>query len=131
MVKRSDYVESSDVRPVYEQYWNTPYRLEAAVQLEEMLETSMNKKTFRKVHQPALLLYYYKDPVHQDSVVKVSAMLKMFHELGTPDSLKLEKAMPKTGNHVLGSPIKSRDVEGVENAVSDFMVRVLKIQKVQ
>lgn len=131
MVKRSDYIESSDQRPVYEKYWNTPYRLEAAVQLQEMLETTMNKKTFQKVRQPVLLLYYYKDPVHQDSVVKVSAMLKMFQELGTPDSLKWEKAMPNTGNHVLGSPIKSRDVEGVQNAISDFMVEVLKMHKTQ
>jgi pimeloyl-ACP methyl ester carboxylesterase len=131
LVKRSDYIESSDDRPEYVRYWNTPYRLEAAVQLEELLETTMNRKTFRKVHQPLLLLYYYRDQVHQDSVVKVSAMLKMFSQLGTPDSLKREKAMPNTGNHVLGSPIKSRDVSGVEREISDFMNLVLHLQPVR
>jgi len=63
-------------------------------------------------------------------VVKVSAMLSMFDELGTPDSLKRKKAMPNTGNHVLGSPIKSGDVEGVENELEKFMSEVLKIKKV-
>ena len=40
----------------------------------------MNKETFKKVNQPTLLLYYYKDETHQDAVVKVSAMQKMFDE---------------------------------------------------
>jgi pimeloyl-ACP methyl ester carboxylesterase len=128
MVKKSNYITSEDDRPVYEQYWNRPYRLEAAVQLEELLETTMHKRTFRKVKQPLLLLYYYKDPVHQDSVVKVSAMLSMFDHLGTLPDLKRKKAMPNTGNHVLGSNIKSRDVPGVEDEISKFMEGILQMQ---
>ena len=78
LVKGSKYVDATDQRPIYRNYWNYQYRLEAAVQLEEYLETSMNKKTFEKVQQPTLMLYYYKDEIHQDSVVKVGAMKKMF-----------------------------------------------------
>ncbi|MEI9959447.1 MAG: hypothetical protein WDM90_24720 [Ferruginibacter sp.] len=62
------------------------YRLEAPVALEEMLETSMNTATYKKVIQPTLMLYYYKDDIHQDSVVKVTAMKEMFATLAT-DSL--------------------------------------------
>ncbi len=127
LVKHGDYNTSEDDRPVYKQYWNKKYRLEAAVALEELLETTMTKKTFNAVHQPTLLLYYYKDPVLQDSVVKVSAMLEMFDQLGTPDSLKRKQAMPNAGNHVMGSPIKSNDVEGVQREIEKFMIEVLKL----
>ena len=125
MVKKSNYNTSDDDRPLYKQYWNKPYRLEAAVALEELLETTMNKETFEKVKQPTLVLYYYKDEQHQDDVVKVSDILKMFDELGTPPALKRKQAMPNTGNHVLGSPIKSNDVAGVENEVEKFMREIV------
>lgn len=124
-VKHGNYVVSDDDRAVYRQYWNKPYRLEAAVALEEYLETAMTKETFAKVKQPVLLLYYYKDAVHQDSVVKVSAMLKMYDELGTPENLKRKVGMPNTGDHVIGSPIKSHDVAGVQHEIEKFMKEVL------
>jgi hypothetical protein len=126
-VKHGKYNVSDDDRAVYRQYWNKPYRLEAAVALEEYLETTMTKENFKKVKQPTLLLYYYKDEVHQDSVVKVSAMLNMFDELGTASNLKREVVMPNTGDHVMGSPIKSRDVAGVQKEVEKFMKEVLAI----
>ena len=97
------------------------------MQLQEFLETTMTKKTFEKVQQPTLMLYYYKDNVHQDSVVRVDAMIKMFNQLGTPSNLKRAISMPKTGNHVIGSYIKSNDIEGVEREVEKFMVEVLGI----
>lgn len=127
LVKHGNYIVSDDDRDQYLRYWNKPYRLESAVALEEYLETTMIRENFAKVKQPVLLLYYYKDEVHQDSVVKVSAMLTMFDELGTPDNLKRKTAMPKTGDHVIGSPIKSRDVGGVQKEIEKFMIEVLHI----
>jgi len=121
MVKKSDYNSSEDDRPIYKKYWNKPYRLEAAVALEELLETTMNRETFEKVTQPVLVLYYYKDDQHQDNVVKVSSTLTMFDQLGTPIDRKRKQAMPNTGNHVIGSPIKSNDVEGVQKEIEKFM----------
>lgn len=106
--------------PIYKKYWYNHYRLESVVQLQELLESSMNKATFERVKQPVLLLYYYKNEQQQDPVVKVSAMLKMFDELGTPANEKLKIALPHTGNHVLGSYITSKDVNGVEKAVNQF-----------
>src|SRR5450432_1069429 len=127
LVKHGNYIVSDDDRPQYRRYWNRPYRLEAAVALEEYLETAMIRETFKKVEQPVLLLYYYRDKIHQDSVVKVSAMLTMFDELGTPSNLKSETALPNTGNHVIGSPIKSRDVESVQMEIENFFISVLTI----
>lgn len=126
----SDYIDSKDQRPIVKQYWYTHFRAEAVTQLEEFLETSMNKKTFNQVKQPTQLLYFYKDETHQDSTVKVSAMLKMFDELGTPDSLKRKQAMPNTGTHVIGSYITSHDVGGVQKEIEKFMVDILHLKKV-
>ncbi|MDQ6889723.1 MAG: alpha/beta hydrolase [Bacteroidota bacterium] len=130
MIKGSPYNTGVDNRPVYKQYWNYQYRLEAAVALEEYLETTMTPGTFKKVDQPVLLLYYYKDEQHQDPVVKVSEMKKMFHELGTAANLKREVAMPNTGDHVIGSPFKSKDATGVQNEIEKFMEEVLQMKRV-
>lgn len=127
LITGSGYVTPKDSRLVYKQYWNYHYRLESVVNLQEYLETTMLPETFSKIKQPTLMLYYYRDSVHQDSVVKVSAMKKMFEQLSTPVVLKREKAMPNTGDHVIGSYIKSGDVAGVEVEITKFIMDVLKL----
>jgi len=54
----SEYIESKDKRPIYKQYWSAKYRIEAAVALQELLETTMTEETFRRVKQPLLMFYY-------------------------------------------------------------------------
>ena len=129
LVVGSDYIDSKDERPLNKQYWYTHYRLEGAGALEEFLETTMTSAIFRKVTQPTQLLYYFKDQIHQDSVVKVDAMLKMYDLLGTPANFKRKQAMPLTGNHVIGSYIRSNDTNGVERQVDSFMTDVLHIAR--
>lgn len=129
MVTGDDHITSSDDREIFKAYWYHHYPLQAAVQLQEMIETAMTKATFEKVKQPVFMLYYYKDPVHQDSVVSVPAMLKMFDELGS--ATKIKQAMPTVGDHVMGSYIKSRDLRSVQLAIEDFLQRTLKMQKVE
>ena len=131
MILGSEYIESTDQRPIYKQYWSARYRIEAAVALQELLETTMTEETFKKVTQPLLMLYYYKDEIHQDSTVRVSAMKEMFAQLGTPAEKKRAVAMPNTGHHVIASYIKSHDVKGVENQIEDFFKNVLKISPLQ
>ncbi len=126
-IKGNNYNTPEDDRPEYKQYWNKPYRLEAVVALEEMLETTMTKTTFSKVTQPVLLLYYYKDEEHQDNVVSVPAMKEMFTQLGTPQANKRAIPLPSTGDHVMASPIKSKDAEGVERETKKFLEEVIKL----
>lgn len=106
--------------PIYKKFWYDHYRLESVVQLQELLESAMTKQTFEKVKQPMLMLYYYKNEAAQDPVVKVSAMLKMFDELGTPKNKKEKQALPNTENHVIGSYITSKDISSVEKAINQF-----------
>jgi len=130
-VTGNDHKISDDTGAMYRQYWYSRYPFEGTAALQEIVATSMVPETFAKIKQPVLMLYYYKDATHQDDVVKVDAMLKMFDELGTPAALKRKQAMPNAGDHVLGSFIKSHDVEGVQNAIALFMKEVLHIPPVR
>lgn len=108
-------------------YWNASYRLEAAVELEELLATSMHSETFKKIKQPSLTLYYYKNEEEQDPEVKVSAILKMHEQLGTSDDQKIAKSIPTAGAHVIGGALSSKDVESVYNEMKNFTIQTLKI----
>lgn len=127
MVKGSNYnLIAGDSS--YAKYWNTKYRLEAVANLEELLETKMNETTFKSIHQPVLTLYYYKNEQEQDKVVKVTATKTMFAQLGTQPTLKRAVAMPLTGNHVLASPIVSKDVAGVEKETRLFLTEIMQLK---
>ncbi|MBL7731374.1 MAG: alpha/beta hydrolase [Chitinophagaceae bacterium] len=119
-----------DTTAVYAQYWNNRYVTKSLVQLEELLESTMKESTFQKVKQPVLLLYYFKDEEHQDDVVKVPAMKRMFTQLGTPENLKKQVAIPNAGNHVIGSYIKSKDYQSVEKECESFATGVLNLTPV-
>ncbi len=121
IVMKGNYMNIPFTNSEYPKYWNTHYRLEGTIALQNLVEATMNKALFKKISQPVLTLYYFKDEAHQDNVVKVGATQKMFAEISTPDSLKVLKAMPETGNHVLASPILSKDIAGVEKETALFI----------
>lgn len=124
-VLKSNYIDIKYKDSTYPKYWNTHYRIEAVVNLQNLLEATMTEATFKKIHQPTLALYYYKDEARQDNVVKVSAIQKMMQQIATPANLKMEMAMPNTGNHVIASPIVSKDIVSVEQATAKFMKEVI------
>ncbi|MFN5761267.1 MAG: alpha/beta hydrolase [Sphingobacteriales bacterium] len=125
LVMGSEYTGAKDTTAIYRQYWNNPYRLEAVVQVQQLLEDKMHKETFAKVNQPLLMLYYYKDEENQDKVVRVTAMKEMFEEITTPQNKKQSIAVPTAGDHVMGSPIKSKDVQTVEAEAIRFTREVI------
>lgn len=129
MVIGDDYQKIS-YNPDRQQYWNGKYRLESLTQLQELIETRMNEATFNKVTQPSLTLYYYQDEENQDPTVKVSAMLIMNEQLGTPEPLKEAVAIPGAGAHVIGSHLVSKDILAVEKAVNKFATEILKMKAV-
>jgi esterase/lipase len=124
-VLKSNYVDIKYKDSAYPKYWNRRYRIEAVVALQNLLVATMTEATFKKIQQPTLALYYYKDEAHQDNVVKVSAIQKMMQQIATPSNLKLEVAVPNTGNHVLASPIVSNDIVSVEQATSKFIKDII------
>jgi len=108
-------------------YWNCFYRLEAIVFLQQLVDATMDPRTFHRVNAPVFLGYYYKDEEHQDDVVRVEAALNMFDELGTTDSLK-EKQAFDAGVHVIGSGMFSKAQKEVEEAAIGFGEDLLKIK---
>ncbi|MGB1449180.1 MAG: alpha/beta hydrolase [Flavobacteriaceae bacterium] len=108
-----------------QQYWTTNYRLEAPVQMQKLLETAMIPATFEKVTVPVFSGYYYKNEQEQDPVVSVAAMRKMFQELGTVDSLKVEKAFPDAGAHEIASHLVTQHHDQVKKATLEFLNRIL------
>lgn len=116
----SDQMISDNPASWYDLYWYRRYSMQGVVEMQQLLETAMVPEVFKAVKQPVLLLYYYKDADHQDEVVSVPAMLKMFSQLGTPDSLKMKKALPDAGDHAIGCHLRSGDVDGVMEALVLF-----------
>ena len=60
LVKGSKYNEYVPENPEKARYWYTKYRLEAVVELENLVDHTMRPELFKKVRQPVLNLYYYK-----------------------------------------------------------------------
>ncbi len=112
-------------------YWINSYRLEAAVYLQQLLEITMKRKTFKNIEQPLFLAYYYKNEEEQDPTVRVDAMLNMFDQLGTPDHLKMKQAFPDANAHVIACEYKSGDWAGVQRATNQFAENILGMSPVQ
>jgi hypothetical protein len=58
-------------------------------------------------------------------VVKVNEIQKMMQQIATPSNLKMEMAIPNAGNHVLASPIVSKDIISVGQATAKFMQEMI------
>lgn len=130
-VKKGNYRISKPDHPEEEQYWQCKQRLEAAVYLEQLVETTMTKETFSKVDKPVFLAYYYKDEKHQDNVVRVDAIMKMFDQLGTPANKKQKMAFPEAGTHVIGCKLLSGAWQDVEKASFKFAEEKLGLTAVK
>ena len=109
-------------------YWNNKYRLEATVNLQELVETSMTEETFKNVKCPSLTIAYYKDEEHQDPTVKVEAEEWMSSLISTPESKKRFVKLPNVGGHPLASGIFSKDLESVRVTINSFADDVLGLK---
>jgi esterase/lipase len=129
LIKGSDFNDIPSKNALHDAYWNLHYRLEAIVEMQNFLTHTMNKEVFSQVKIPVLLTYYYRDEAHQDQVVSVKAMQKMFPELGTSTALKREIAFPESGNHVITSPILGNKTELPMQASVKFLNEVVKLKR--
>lgn len=110
------------------QYWNCKYRMEALVYLQQLVDATMHKETYEKVTAPVFLGYYYQDENNQDETVKVSAMEKMFDQLGTMSDRKVKVAFPNAGDHVIACELTSGSVDRVIDESIKFGENVLNLK---
>jgi len=108
-------------------YWSDQIHINGYQSLAVLMYSEMEKATFQKVTQPLFLGYYYKSENEQDGVVSVPMMLEMYNELGTSADLKVKKAFPDAGDHVIASSITSKDWEGVLFSTIDFLENTVGI----
>jgi len=108
-------------------YWQLNYRIEALVALQNLISNTMKPEVFAKIKCPVFLGYYYKNETEQDNTVSISALLKMYDELGTPAEFKQKVAFPKAGAHVIASYIRSKDWQGVEMETDKFLADIVKL----
>lgn len=124
-VEGSKYHKVGNLFPEKEKFWTMQYRLEAPVQMQKLLETTMVEATFNAVKVPVFSGFYYKNEQEQDPTVSVSKMREMFQQLGTAADLKKEVAFPNAEAHEIGSALVSKDYKGVRTATLDFLNQVL------
>lgn len=108
-------------------FWYDKYRLESLPHLQAFVAKSMTVPTFKSIDEPVFLGYYYKNEQEQDKVVSVAAMHEMFDALKTPDSFKRKQAFAEAGDHILASPLASKDAQGVYLATKAFLKEVVAL----
>ena len=120
----------SDYESERSNYWLKSYSTNGLMTLQQTMDAVSQPEIYKKIKMPVFLGYYYKNDNEQDKVVSVAAMKEMFPLLGTPDSLKVERAFPESGNHVIASHFTSQDWQGVQYATEQFFDKVLKMNPV-
>lgn len=112
-------------------YWLKSYSTNGLMTLQQTMDAVSRPEVYKKVKMPVFLGYYYKNDEEQDKVVSVPAMQEMFPLLGTPDSLKVERAFPESGDHVIASHFTSKDISGVQRATEEFFEKILKMKPIR
>ncbi|MET0331106.1 MAG: alpha/beta hydrolase [Dyella sp.] len=104
--------------------WATYTHMDGYTSLVNLTRGSMTPARYARIHAPVFLGYYYKDETHQDPTVSVAAMRSMLASFGTPAALRVERAFPDAGAHVIASPLRSAASEQVRRATDDFLLRL-------
>jgi pimeloyl-ACP methyl ester carboxylesterase len=114
-----------------EKFWYSRYRVEATIELKSLIDATMKKETFHNIHDPVLMLYYYKNPNEMDHVVSIPRMEEMFEQFGTPPGNKLKAALPDVGHHAIGSRFFSKDIHAVTEYMNLFAEEVLDLEPIE
>ncbi|MCF2490557.1 carboxylesterase [Dyadobacter sp. CY347] len=122
---------SRDTIPERAQFWLQGYHTNGLITLQQMMDAISKPEVFAQVKMPIFVGYYYKNEEEQDKVVSVKAIEKMFPELGTPNDQKVLKAFPESGDHVIASHLRSKDVNGVFAATDSFFQQKLHLKPVE
>ena len=129
LVEGGKYHYITDTWKDKEKYWTTKYRLEAPIEMQMLLETAMNENIFSKVKVPTFSGFYYKNEKEQDNVVSVEAMRRMFMQLGTEDSLKLEIEFEDGGGHEIAYEIVNKNYNRVQESTLSFLQNVFNLNE--
>lgn len=120
-----------DSIPEQAQFWLQGYHTNGLITLQQMVDAIARPEIYSEIKIPTFVGYYYKNDEEQDKVVSVKAIRELFAGLGTPEDMKVEKAFPESGDHVIGSRLRSKDVKGVYEATDAFFREKLHLKPVE
>jgi pimeloyl-ACP methyl ester carboxylesterase len=126
-----EHRQPTDADPELANFWLQSYSTNGLIALQQTIDAVARPEIFQRIKMPLFMGYYYKNEKEQDQTVSVKAMLDMFPQIGTPQALKVEKAFPESGDHVIGSHLRSKDVKGVYQATDQFFQEILHLKPME
>lgn len=124
----SDYY-SFDPPEGAEKFWTNKYPIEATIELQTLLNSTMHEQTFEKIKQPMLLVSYFKNEEEQDQVVSVPAIRECYAQLGTDEDLKRYIEIPDVAAHAMCSPFYSKNTQAPIDAASLFLQELVGLKQ--
>ncbi len=115
----------SHAEPGAAQYFDTIYPSRALVDLQVLVQTTMDGTTFSQIHCPVLTLYYKENFFQKDQHVEVSSYPEVHRQFATPAAQNRLIALPTPKTHFVGSDIKSADWQAAQRAAVEFCTQVL------
>lgn len=112
-------------------YWSESYHMNGIFVVKSLIRDFMNKETFNAITIPVFVGYYYKNDKDCDKIISVSRIQDFFEQLGTPESEKRIVKFANVGNHVMTSPIMSKDIESVKKESYAFAEEILNLLPVE
>jgi pimeloyl-ACP methyl ester carboxylesterase len=119
-------VEDRRDLPGYDDHWLITQESMAMVQLDQLRRGVMADRSLpERVSQPVLLLHFYKDDDHKDTVVSTEALLAMYDRFRAGSPHPQSRRVPiADGNHVLTSQYVRVDHEAVLAAMRAYFTDV-------
>lgn len=106
-------------------YWHTKYRLESVLELQHLLESTMNEDVFSKITIPVFVSYYYEDEERQDKVVSVKKILEMTKQLGTPSEKLRVINMKDAEVHAMANGVFNKNTDNLLNQTCKYAEEIL------
>jgi pimeloyl-ACP methyl ester carboxylesterase len=114
-----------------DKYWTITYRTEGLIALQNLIDQTMGDELLSCISTPYFIGYYYQTEEESDHVISVPRILQFHSISSTEPNLKRIKAFPHAGAHVITSPIKSKDVQSVQNETYAYAEEVLGIKPIK
>ncbi len=131
LVSLGDHYKVKHEEALARQYWDTIYPAQALVDLQVLVESTMQPATYEKVSCPVLTLYYHKNFLEEDERVAIERYPEVHEAFSTPNSLLQLLALDKPGTHFIGSAIKSKDWKTARDEIIQFCQKTLGMKTVR
>lgn len=115
----------SQKEPGAAQYFDTIYPSSALVNLQILVQTTMQDTTFAAVSCPVATVYYQKNYFQKDQHVEVSRYPEVHAAFATPAAEQRLLPLPTPETHFVASDIKSADWRTPQQVMVAFCTEVL------